>query len=124
MPDITNTSSISVNGGPAITSNSVTTTFAALIPPTITKSVNLINAIVGDTLTYTIVITNLNPLTTLSSVLFTDVIPAQCEYVTGSFKVNDIVTTPTTTTPNLTYTIPTISALGIMTVQFSVNIVE
>lgn len=116
---VDNTASITYGGNP-INSNTVSTVL--LLAPTIIKAVDKLTASIGDTLTYTITITNvsLNPLTNLP---FTDIIPAGASYVTGSFKVNGADVTPTLTNNTLTYTIPNIPSLGTSTIQFQVKVI-
>ena len=113
-----NTASVTYGGSP-VNSNTVSTVL--LLAPTILKAVDKLTASIGDTLTYTVTITNvgLNPLTNLP---FTDVIPAGATYVTDSFKVNNTAATPTLTTNTLTYTIPSIASLGVATITFQVKV--
>lgn len=113
-----NQASVTYGGNP-IQSNTVSTVL--LLAPTLLKAVDKLTASIGETLTYTVTITNagLSPLTDLP---FTDVIPAGGSFVTGSFKVNGAAATPTLTNNTLTYTIPTIAALGTAAVQFQVKV--
>lgn len=114
-----NTASVTYGGNP-INSNTVSTVL--LIAPTLLKAVDKLTASIGDTLTYTVTITNagLNPLTNLP---FTDNIPAGATFVTGSFTVNSTAATPTLTNNTLTYTIPNIASLGTAAIQFQVKVV-
>lgn len=114
-----NTASISY-GGNTINSNTVNTLL--LLAPTIIKSVDKLTASIGDTLTYTVTITNIG-LSAVSNLPFTDVIPSGSTYVTSSFMVNGSAATPTLTTGTLTYTIPSIAALGVASIQFQVKVV-
>ncbi|RGY98114.1 DUF11 domain-containing protein [Clostridium sp. AM58-1XD] len=114
-----NTASVTYGGNP-INSNSVSTVL--LLAPTLVKAVDKLTASIGDTLTYTITITNvgLNPLTNLP---FTDTIPAGATFVAGSFTANGTAATPTVTNNTLTYTIPSIASLGTASLQFQAKVV-
>lgn len=104
---------------------SQTTVTALLLSPTITKVVDLLVAKIGDTLTYTCVVTNVS-LTSIDNVVFSDALQSNCQYVAGSFNVNGSTVSPNydTSTNTLTYTIPTIAALGVVTIVFKVNILS
>ncbi|WP_312643271.1 DUF11 domain-containing protein [Hydrogenoanaerobacterium sp.] len=106
--------------GSTINSNAADTIL--LLAPTIEKSVDKLTAGIGDTLTYTVTITNLG-LSAINSLPFTDVLPAGSTYVSNSFKVNDVAETPTITANTLTYTIPTIAPLGAANIQFQAEAV-
>lgn len=114
-----NTASITYGGSP-VNSNTVSTVL--LLAPTILKAVDKLTASIGDTLTYTVTITNvgLSPLTNLP---FTDTLPTGATFTSGSFTVNGTAATPTLTSNTLTYTIPTIPALGAAVLQFQVKVV-
>lgn len=114
-----NTASVTYGGNP-INSNSVSTVL--LLAPTLLKAVDKLVASIGETLTYTVTITNvaLNPLTNLP---FSDVLPAGATFVADSFEVNGTAATPTITNNTLTYTIPNIAGLGTATIQFQVKAV-
>lgn len=116
---IDNTSSLTY-GGSTITSNTVSTLL--LLPPTLLKTVDKLTANINDTLTYTITITN-PTLSDMTNLPFTDTIANGASYVTGSFKVNGTAATPTITGSKLTYTVPTVSALGSTTIIFQVTVV-
>lgn len=107
-------------GGNPINSNTVSTVL--LLAPTVLKAVDKLTASIGDTLTYTITVTNvgLNPLTNLP---FSDAIPAGATFVTGSFTVNGAAATPTLTNNTLTYTIPNIASLGTASIIFQAKVV-
>ncbi len=107
-------------GGSTINSNPVSTLL--LLAPTITKAVDKLTASIGDTLTYTVTITNI-ALSAITNLPFTDILPAGSTFVTGSFTANGTAATPTLTSNTLAYTIPTIPALGITALQFQVKIV-
>lgn len=115
---IDNSASITY-GGNSINSNTVST---LLLAPTITKAVDKPTANIGDTLTYTITITNLS-LSALPTLPFTDTIAQGMTYNTGSFSVNGSVATPTITGNTLAYTIPAIPSLGTATIQFKTTVV-
>lgn len=114
-----NTSSISY-GGNTIPSNTVTTLL--LLAPTILKAVDKITASIGDTLTYTITISNIG-LSAVTNLPFADVLPTGCTFVSGSFTANGSAATPTLTANTLTYTIPSIASLGSAILQFQAKIV-
>ncbi len=116
---ITNQASVNY-GGADINSNHVVTTL--LLPPTLLKTVDKLLASIGESLTYTIVITNVG-LTTLTDLPFSDVIPAGADYIESSFTVNGSPETPTITDDTLSFTIPSISALGLATLSFQVEVV-
>lgn len=114
-----NTASVTYGGSP-VNSNTVSTVL--LLAPTVLKAVDKLTASIGDTLTYTVTITNVG-LSQLTNLPFTDVLPNGSTFVTGSFTVNGSAATPTLTTNTLTYTIPSIAALGTASVQFQVKVV-
>lgn len=114
-----NTASVTYGGNP-INSNSVSTVL--LLQPTLLKAVDKLTASIGDTLTYTITVTNVS-LNALTNLPFTDTIPTGATFVTGSFTVNGTAATPTVTNNTLTYTIPNIASLGTANVQFQVKVV-
>ena len=116
---IDNTASVTYGGNP-INSNSVSTVL--LLAPTLLKSVDKLTANIGDTLTYTVTVTNVG-LNALTNLPFTDVVPAGATFVTGSFNVNGTAATPTVTNNTLTYTIPSIASLGTANIQFQVKVV-
>lgn len=120
--ELINTASV-VFDGVTLPSNPVTTLLQ--LPPTIVKSVNVtLGAKVGDTLTYTVVITNLN-LSAITNLAFTDPLPEGCEFVPGSFKVNNVAATPgyDEETRTITHTIASIAALGVVTVTFQGEVI-
>lgn len=114
-----NTASVLI-GTVETASNTVTTLLN--LPPTLVKTVDLLTAVIGDTLTYTVVITNLN-LAALSNIAFTDIIPTGCEYVPGSFKLNGSAVTPTIAGQTLTYTLASLAALGVATFSFQGTVI-
>ncbi|RGC49151.1 DUF11 domain-containing protein [Absiella sp. AM29-15] len=116
---IDNSASITY-GGNSINSNTVSTLL--LLAPTITKAVDKPTANIGDTLTYTITITNLS-LSALPTLPFTDTIAQGMTFNTGSFTVNGNTATPTITGTTLAYTIPAIPSLGTATIQFKTTVV-
>lgn len=116
---IDNTATITYDGNP-INSNSVETLL--LLAPTITKTVDKLTANVGDTLTYTVTITNIS-LSPVTNILFSDSIVEGASYVVDSFMVDGVVTTPTITDNTVSYTIASIAALGITNIQFQVTVV-
>lgn len=116
---LSNSASVTYGGSP-VNSNTVVT--ALLLAPTVVKAVDKLTASIGDTLTYTVTVTNLST-TPLTNLPFSDALPAGSTYVTDSFKVNATAATPTVTGNTLTYTIPTIAALGSAVLQFQVKVV-
>ena len=92
------------------------------LTPTIVKLVDKATAKIGDTLTYTVTVTNLN-LTQLTNIPFTDVLPTGSTYVTGSFQVGGAPATPTVTNNTLTYTIPTVAVATPTVIQFQAKVV-
>lgn len=116
---ISNTATITYGGNP-IVSNTADTIL--LLAPTITKLVDKATANVGDKLVYTITISNVS-LTPISNIPFTDTIAAGATYVTDSFKVNNTAVAPTINGSTLSYTIPTIAASAVATIQFQVTVV-
>lgn len=107
-------------GGNTIKSNAVETLL--LLAPTVVKAVDKLTAGIGDTLTYTVTITNIG-LSAITNLPFTDILPTGCTFVNGSFTDNGSAATPTLTSNTLTYTIPKISALGTEILQFQVKVV-
>lgn len=114
-----NTATVTYGGNP-INSNAVTTTL--LLAPVLLKAVDKLIASIGETLTYTVTITNLG-LQAIPNLPFSDILPAGSQYVAASFTVNGTAATPTITGNTLTYTIPTIPSLGVATVTFQVTVV-
>ncbi|WP_091067851.1 isopeptide-forming domain-containing fimbrial protein [Paenibacillus sp. NFR01] len=81
----------------------------------IVKSSNIANATVGDTITYTLQISNTGNIGAVTTL--TDNIPAGSTYVPGSFTVNG---TPVAGNPAAGIAIGTIAAGGSSTVQFQI----
>ena len=108
-----NTASVTYGGNP-INSNTVSTVL--LLAPTLLKAVDKLTASIGDTLTYTVTVTNVG-LNALTNLPFTDTIPAGATFVAGSFTVNGAASN------TLTYTIPNIASLGTASIQFQVKVV-
>jgi uncharacterized repeat protein (TIGR01451 family) len=117
--DIINKASGTVNGE-SVNSN-IVTILAKVLPVVIVKSTTFVGEWKSkDTITWKIVCTNPNTVQPLNNILFTDVLDVKTTYVVGSFKINNITTTPVSTTPALTHTITTIPALGSVTIEFNV----
>lgn len=114
-----NTARIEYNGN---TINSLPAETLLLVLPTILKTVDAAIANIGDTLTYTVTITNLG-LTSMTNIPFTDVLPTGSEYVDNSFKLNGSTAAATLTDNTLTYTIPSIAPLGIVILTFQVTVI-
>ncbi len=111
-----NTASVTYNGT-TVSSNPVSTLL--LLPPTVVKSVDRPTASIGDTLTYTVTVTNVS-LSPISSLPFSDTIPEGAVYLTDSFTLNGSPVTPTISGSTLSYTIPSIPAAGIAILTFQV----
>ena len=107
-------------GGSPIASNTVTT--ALLLAPTILKAVDKLTASVGDTLTYTVTVTN-PTLQAITNLPFSDTIAAGATYVASSFTLNGAAVTPTVTGSTQTYTIPSIATLASAIITFQVKVV-
>lgn len=105
-----------VYDGTTFTSNTVTT---LLLPPTIVKAVDKPTANVGETLTYTVTVTNIS-LSPITDLPFLDVLPAGALYLQDSFTVNGTPATPVVSGGQLTYTIPSIPAAGAAVLAFQV----
>ncbi len=116
---IENVASITYNGN---TINSLPTETLLLVLPTIFKTVDKAIADIGDFLTYTVTIANIG-LTTITSLPFNDVIPEGSKYEEGTFKVNNTTVTPTFEDDTLSYTIPSISPLGTVSIEFQVQVI-
>jgi uncharacterized repeat protein (TIGR01451 family) len=104
------------------TIGSLPATTLILVLPTIVKNVDKAVANIGDDLTYTVTITNIG-LVAMTAIPFSDTVPPGAEYIDGTFKLNGSTVTPTIMDRTLSYTIPNISALGIATVDFQVEVV-
>lgn len=116
---IQNTAEITYNGS---TIESLPATTLILVLPTILKAVDKAIANIGENLTYTITITNIG-LVAMVDIPFSDTVPLGAEYIDGTFILNGSTVTPTITDRTLSYTIPSIPALGIATVEFQVEVV-
>ena len=80
-----------------------------------------INVQTGDTVTYTVEITN--PTTSaISNISFSDTIPTGMTYITGSFKVNSSVVSPTITGQVLSYNLTSLNASATTTIEFKVTV--
>ncbi|MNC70109.1 hypothetical protein D3C75_1208860 [compost metagenome] len=86
---------------------------------TAVKSTPAIDAVVGDIITYTIVVTN-NGIVAVNNVVLVDPIPAGSQFVTGSVTV-DGVTRPAAN-PGSGIVIGTIAAGASTTVTFQVQV--
>ncbi len=116
---IENTASVTFDGAP-VNSNSVETLL--LLAPTVLKVVDKLTASLGEALTYTVTVTNVG-LTEIIDLPFTDILPAGTIYVEDSFTVNSSAATPDLTGNTLTYTVPSIAALGTAVIGFQVEVV-
>ena len=111
---LTNKASVTYEGGP-VTSNSVDTLL--LLPPTLQKAVDKLTASIGDTLTYTVTVTNPG-LTELAQLPFTDVLPEGSTYIVDSFTENGAPAVPTVAGNTLTYTIAALEAGSAVVLAF------
>lgn len=111
-----NTASVSF-GGATVPSNTVSTLLS--LPPTVVKTVDKLSAVIGDTLTYTVTVTNVS-LTAITSLPFSDLLPQGALYLTDSFEVNGSPAVPTVSGNSLSYTIPSIPAAGSAVITFQV----
>ena len=116
---LSNTASITYNGS-TINSNPVSTVL--LLAPTILKAVDKPAASIGDDLTYTVTTTNVGA-SAITNLPFTDALPVGSTYETGTFQLNGAAVTPTLTGNTLTYTIPSIAALGTAILTFRAKVV-
>lgn len=88
---------------------------------TVAKSTSAIDAVVGDIITYTILITN-NGLSPVNNVVMTDPVPAGTSFIAGSVTVDG--TPRPTANPNVGITVGTIAVGSSATVTFQVRVVE
>lgn len=79
-----NTASV-VYSGASIAAPPVSTLL--LLPPTVTMTVDQLSASIGDTLTYTVVISNIS-LVAITDLPFTDALPQGSLYLSDSFTIN------------------------------------
>ena len=114
---IPNSGTITIPGLPSISTNTVTTTVnnATL---NLVKSVDKDLAIVGEVVTYTIVVTNSGSIAANPAVI-TDIVPNGTSYVAGTLKVNGIANAGD---PNTGFNVGTIAAGATKTIVFSVKI--
>lgn len=113
-----NTANILYNG---TTVNSNTVSTLLLIAPTIIKTVDKLSANIGDTLTYTVTVSNIS-LSIINNLPFSDTLPAGCVYLADSFTVNGAKVSPTISGNTLTYTIPSIPVAGSVVIMFQVSV--
>lgn len=85
-----------------------------------TKSVNKTTTVVGDTLTYTIVLNNTGGTADASSVVFSDTPPPGTSFVAGSFTLNGV--TNGAANPAAGVNLGTVAAGGTATVTFQVTV--
>lgn len=111
-----NTASVVYNGT-TITSNPASTLL--LLAPTVTKTVDKLSANIGDTLTYTVTVTNVS-LSAISNLPFSDTLPPGALYLTDSFTLNGSPVTPGLSDNTLTYTIPSVPAAKSAVISFQV----
>ncbi|MCK6075094.1 beta strand repeat-containing protein [Paenibacillus silvae] len=100
-------------------SNIVTVTVSTPLV-SVTKTANVIDAVVGDTLTYTVVITNSDTVP-IDNVVFADAIPAGSVFIPGSVTIDGIV--QPTTDPAAGVSLETIDPGVSVTVTFSTDVI-
>ncbi|MCU5075891.1 cell surface protein, partial [Bacillus paranthracis] len=112
---------VNPNQSPAVGSTVTNTTVTPIIDATlsINKTVNSTFATIGDTLTFTAIITNSGN-TTANNVIFTDVIPNGTSFIPNSFTVNG--TTIPNANPQNGINIGNLNANASATLSFQVNI--
>ncbi|MEW4282301.1 DUF7507 domain-containing protein [Priestia koreensis] len=103
---------------PRTQATNVTVVTLASVNLASTKTVSEAYALVGDTLTYTVVLAN-NGTLTLTNAVFTDPDPAGTTFVPGSVTING---SPNAGNPNSGVTLPSILPGGIVTVAYQVNV--
>ncbi|MEG0295193.1 MAG: hypothetical protein RR620_00660 [Clostridium sp.] len=124
-PQINNTGSVTfkykliptsdyING--SLTSNTVTTNITTMTV-TNTKSASKTYATVGDTITYSSVVTNSGN-TSITNTMFLDTVPSSTTFVAGSVKINGIPYA--SYNPNTGFTLGTLQASTVATVTFDV----
>lgn len=116
---IYNRSSIMFDGEP-IYSNEVMTDIDLAL--TIVKTVDKTSAMAGNILEYSILISNPNNYE-VTDILFVDTYDnVQTTYLANTFSVDGVMATPDSILPTITYNIPSIDALGDVTITFQVTI--
>ncbi len=112
---------VNPNQSPAVGSTVTNTTVTPIIDATlsINKTVNSTFATIGDTLTFTAIITNSGN-TTANNVIFTDVIPNGTSFIPNSFTVNG--TTIPNANPQNGINIGNLNSNASATLSFQVNI--
>ncbi|WP_144561179.1 beta strand repeat-containing protein, partial [Bacillus thuringiensis] len=112
---------VNPNQSPAVGSTVTNTTVTPIIDATlsINKTVNSRFATIGDTLTFTAIITNSGN-TTANNVIFTDVIPNGTSFIPNSFTVNG--TTIPNANPQNGINIGNLNSNASATLSFQVNI--
>lgn len=110
---------LSLIGGINVTinSNGVVATLADTLTAVKSQAFDLV--VSGTVQTYTVVISSTN-LVPILLATFTDIIPTGMSLVTGTFKVNGVVTVPVVVGQTITYIIPSIPAGGSVTITFNV----
>ena len=106
---------------PAVGSTVTNTTVTPIVDATlvINKNASTTFATIGDTITFTSVVTNIGN-TTANNIVFTDSIPNGTTFVPNSFKING-VTVPNTN-PQNSINIGNLNANASVTLSFQVNI--
>lgn len=118
---VTNYEYIPSIGQPAVRGTSISNgaqTTIQQIDATLTKSVNVTFATIGDSITYTIQLTNNSTVPLLNAVL-TDTIQSQTTYIPGSLTVNGV---PNSNNPNTGIVLGTIEVGGTRIIVFNVNV--
>ena len=115
-----NTANIVYDG---VTVNSNTVSTLLLLPPTIIKAVDKLSAKIGDTLTYTVTVSNIS-LSALNNLPFTDTLPEGRSYGVDSVTVNGSKVSPTVSGNSIKYTIPSVPVAGSAVIIFQVSVTE
>lgn len=119
ITSISNTASATFNGNVTQSAPAVT---QLTLDPTIEKSVDKPTASIGEILTYTVTIGNESEVP-ISGVTFSDSIPVGSNYVTGSFTVDGVSTTPSISGNTISYVIPSIDAASNSIISFQTMVV-
>lgn len=108
-----------IQDGVTTTSNTVSTII--LLEPTIVKTVDKNFANRGEIVSYSITISNIS-LQAMTYLEFSDSLPEGCTYMVDTFRVDNVVKTPTITDNTITYTIDSIDIGGTTTITFQVTV--
>ncbi len=122
MAIIKNQASVNYNKGGFSYDELSNETTATLLNPTLTvvKTQNYTNVVSGNVVTFTIVLTNTDPVTPIDDVIFIDVLDGYV-YINNTLAVNG--NTVPQADPNNGVIIGTIEGLEVVTVTFSATVV-